>query len=50
MLQKINENITWVGKTDWNLRRFHGHELSTFKGTTYNSLLIQSGNPIQKNL
>ena len=41
MLQKISKNITWVGKTDWNLRKFHGHELSTFKGTTYNSYLIR---------
>lgn len=41
MLKKINKNVAWVGKTDWDLRKFHGHELSTFKGTTYNSYLIR---------
>lgn len=35
------ENITWVGKTDWELRKFHGEELSTHRGTTYNSYLVR---------
>lgn len=38
---KINDRVTWVGKTDWELRSFHGDELSTFKGTSYNSYLIR---------
>lgn len=37
----INENIKWVGKTDWELRKFHGEELSTFRGSSYNSYLIR---------
>lgn len=37
----IKEGITWVGKTDWEIRRFHGEEYSTHKGTTYNSYLVQ---------
>ena len=41
MIKKINKNVTWVGKTDWNLKKFHGHEFSTFKGSTYNSYLIR---------
>lgn len=36
----IREGITWVGKTDWELRRFHGEEYSTHRGTTYNSYLV----------
>ncbi len=36
----IKDNIVWVGKTDWELRKFHGEELSTYKGSTYNSYLI----------
>jgi anaerobic nitric oxide reductase flavorubredoxin len=36
----IKNNVFWVGKTDHDLRKFHGSELSTFKGTTYNSYLI----------
>ncbi len=37
----IKNNIWWVGKTDWDLRKFHGDEYSTHHGTTYNSYLIQ---------
>lgn len=38
---KINESITWVGKTDWEIRKFHGEEYTTSKGTSYNSYLIR---------
>jgi anaerobic nitric oxide reductase flavorubredoxin len=38
---KVNDTVTWVGKTDWELRKFHGEEYSTFKGSTYNSYLIR---------
>jgi len=38
---KIKNNIYWVGKIDWVLRKFHGNELSTHRGSTYNSYLIK---------
>lgn len=38
---QIKEHITWVGKTDWELRRFHGDEYSTHYGTSYNSYLVR---------
>jgi len=38
---KINERITWVGKIDWELKKFHGEEYSTHRGSSYNSYLIQ---------
>ncbi len=38
---KIKNNVYWVGKTDWELRKFHGHEYSTHRGSTYNSYLIK---------
>ncbi len=38
---KVNENVTWVGKIDWELRKFHGEELSTHRGTSYNSYLVR---------
>jgi flavorubredoxin len=41
MSVKITDSVTWVGKVDWDLRRFHGHELSTHRGSTYNSYLVQ---------
>lgn len=37
----ITESITWVGKIDWELRKFHGEEYSTHCGSTYNSYLIR---------
>ncbi len=38
---EIKENIYWVGIKDWGLRHFHGHELSTHRGSSYNSYLIR---------
>lgn len=43
MAYKINDNVTWVGKIDWELRKFHGEELSAHKGSSYNSYLIRGG-------
>jgi flavorubredoxin len=39
--KKLKNNVSWVGKVDWELRKFHGNEYSTHKGSTYNSYLIQ---------
>jgi flavorubredoxin len=41
MAFKINENIVWVGKIDWELRKFHGEEYSTHRGSSYNSYLVK---------
>lgn len=41
MGKKINEKVTWVGKVDWELKSFHGHEYPTNKGSSYNSYLIR---------
>lgn len=38
---KIKENISWVGKVDWELVKFHGEEYSTHKGSSYNSYLVR---------
>jgi len=37
----IKNNVYWVGKIDWELKRFHGDEYSIDRGTTYNSYLIK---------
>jgi len=37
----VKNNIYWVGKIDWELRKFHGDEYSTHKGSSYNSYLIK---------
>jgi len=42
MALKIKENVSWVGKIDWELRKFHGDEYSTHRGSTYNSYLVEA--------
>ena len=37
----INDKVMWVGKTDWELKKFHGNEFTTEKGSSYNSYLIR---------
>lgn len=41
MKKLIKNNVSWVGKVDWELKKFHGEEYSTHKGSTYNAYLIQ---------
>jgi flavorubredoxin len=38
---KVTENVSWVGKIDWELRKFHGEEYSTHKGSSYNAYLVR---------
>jgi flavorubredoxin len=40
-MKEIKKNVYWVGKVDWELRKFHGSEYSTHRGTTYNSYLVK---------
>ncbi len=38
---KITNKVSYVGKIDWQLRKFHGEQLTTNRGSSYNSYLIQ---------
>ena len=40
MVTKIKPGVYWVGVVDWGLTHFHGHELSTHRGSSYNAYLI----------
>lgn len=40
MVTELTKGVYWVGVVDWGLRHFHGHELSTHRGSTYNAYLI----------
>jgi anaerobic nitric oxide reductase flavorubredoxin len=40
MVSELKNGIWWVGIVDWGLKHFHGFELSTHRGSTYNSYLI----------
>jgi len=37
----INDTVSWVGKVDWELRKFHGEEYTTQRGTSYNAYLVR---------
>ena len=41
MAKQITERVSWVGKVDWELTRFHGDEFSTHRGSSYNSYLVR---------
>jgi flavorubredoxin len=46
MAVELKKDIHWVGVVDWGLRHFHGQELSTHRGSSYNAYLIRD----QKNV
>jgi flavorubredoxin len=37
----ITDSVSWVGKVDWELRKFHGEEYTTQRGTSYNAYLVR---------
>lgn len=41
MAKKLTDKVTWVGKIDWELKHFHGDELSTHFGSSYNAYLLR---------
>ncbi len=41
MAVELKKDIYWVGVVDWALRHFHGQELSTHRGSSYNAYLIR---------
>ena len=41
MVTQIAQDVWWVGVVDWGIKHFHGYELSTHRGTSYNSYLIK---------
>ena len=40
MVTELTKGVYWVGVVDWAIRKFHGQELSTRRGTSYNAYLI----------
>lgn len=43
---ELNKNLYWVGVKDWELKKFHGEELSTHRGSSYNSYLIRDAKTV----
>ncbi len=46
MKRQVAENVWWVGKIDWELRKFHGSEYSTHRGSSYNSYLVREAKTV----
>src|SRR4030043_566649 len=40
MITELAKGVYWVGVVDWALRHFHGYQLTTHRGSTYNAYLI----------
>jgi flavorubredoxin len=40
MVTELTRGVYWVGVMDWAIRKFHGQELSTHRGSSYNAYLI----------
>ena len=41
MRKEIIENVSWIGKTDWELKKFHGEDYSIFNGSSQNAYLVE---------
>ncbi|MFC2048009.1 flavodoxin domain-containing protein [Chloroflexota bacterium] len=41
MVTEITKGVYWVGVIDWAIKKFHGQELSTHRGSSYNAYLIK---------
>lgn len=41
MGKQLTQKVSWVGKVDWELTKFHGDEYSTHRGSSYNSYLVR---------
>ena len=40
---RITDTVSWVGKVDWETRKFHGEEYTMQRGTSYNAYLVRGG-------
>jgi anaerobic nitric oxide reductase flavorubredoxin len=40
MITELTKGVYWVGVVDWAIKKFHGQELSTHRGSSYNAYLI----------
>lgn len=38
---ELTPKVSWIGKIDYELRKFHGDQITTKHGTSYNSYLIK---------
>lgn len=46
MRRKVKGNVDWVGKIDWELKKFHGSEYSTHRGSSYNAYVVEEAKTV----
>lgn len=46
MKKLVKNNIYWIGKVDWELKKFHGQDFSVSHGSSQNSYLIKEGKTV----
>lgn len=45
MRKHIKNNVSWVGKIDWELQEFHGSDYSINNGSSQKAYLIEEEKP-----
>ena len=46
MRKQVNNNVSWIGYMDWELKTFHGDEYSIMNGSSQNAYLIEEGKTV----
>lgn len=46
MRKHVKANVSWIGYTDWDLKKFHGDEYSVEHGSSQNAYLIEEGKTV----
>jgi anaerobic nitric oxide reductase flavorubredoxin len=46
VVTELTKGVYWVGVVDWAIKKFHGQELSTHRGSSYNAYLITDGKTV----
>ncbi len=41
MKRLVKNNVSWIGKIDWELKKFHGDDYSVNHGSSQNAYLIE---------
>lgn len=46
MRKLVKNNVSWIGKIDWELQEFHGSDYSIKSGSSQNAYLIEEGKTV----
>ncbi len=46
MKRTVKNNVSWIGRIDWELKKFHGDDYSINHGSSQNAYLIEEGKTV----